>query len=410
MESKTTPLWLLLPAALFLLVLPLNHTMALRLLCLFLAAAVALRHYLKAGAPAFPLKLPVALWAGLAVASLAWSLDPAFTLNEIKTEIGYGMLALFAFYVLTQGEREWRLWLACLAAGMLATALAALWANRAALGNFAGYDWDSVHGFVAYSTYLVLVAPFLLAVWLAAPLRTFPRNLVWLLAPLFLFVGYATLNRMFWLSLGATLLIFAVLWKRNATAGRRHTGLLAAGTALALVALLFVAVAKQRPVDPLAAPTANNATASHILSTFGNSERFRIWSFWLERIAEKPLTGVGFGRDLPHIVYVDLRPKEWAVLMFAHAHNLFLNYLLQLGIAGLVVLLLLLGALLRAFWRIRGAPAPQAGIVGLCGIALVAGLVSKNLTDDLFWRGDSLLFWALAGMALGYGRRLESAA
>lgn len=409
MENKAAPFWPLLPAALFLLVLPLNHTIALRLLCLFLAAAMALRHYLKEGAPAFPLKLPLALWAGLAVASLAWSLDPLFTLNEIKTEIGYGMLALFAFYILTQGEREWRLWLACLALGFLATALAALWANRAALGNFAGYDWGSVHGFVAYSTYLALVAPFLLALWLAAPPRAFPRNLVWLLAPLFLFIGYATLNRMFWLSLGATLLLFAVLWKRDA-ATRRRGGLLAAAAALALVALLFVAVAKQRPVDPLAAPAADGATASHVVGTFANSERFRIWRFWIERIAEKPLTGVGFGRDLPHIVYVDLKPEEWFGLMFAHAHNLFLDYLLQLGIGGLMALLLLLGALLRAFWRIRGAPAPRADVVGLCGIALVAALVSKNFTDDLFWRSDSLLFWALAGMTLGYGRRLEGSA
>lgn len=396
------------PAAIFLFILPLNHTMALRLLCLALAAAAALHHYLKAGVPSLPIKLPLALWAGFAVLSLAWSLDPVFSLNEIKSEIGYGMLAFFSFYVLTPGAREWRLWLHCLAAGVLLTALLALWFNRAHLGAFPTYDLAWQHGPITYSTYLALVSPFLLALWLAAPLRDFPRNLAWLLLPLFLFAGYATLNRMFWLSFGAVLLAFAVLWRRGGIKPRR-SNLLAAGIAFALVALLFVAVAKQRPTDAVVTPSANSAVTGHLVETFGNSERYRIWNFWLERIAERPWAGVGFGRDLPHSVHADLRPKEWTVLMFAHAHNLFLNYVLQLGIGGLVALLLLLGALLREFWRIRRAPAPDAGIVGLCGIALVVALVSKNMTDDLFWRNDSLLFWSLAGMALGYGKRLEQA-
>jgi len=31
------------------------------------------------------------------------------------------------------------------------------------------------------------------------------------------------------------------------------------------------------------------------------------------------------------------------------------------------------------------------------------------MTDDLFFRTNSLLLWALTGMALGYGKRLEQA-
>lgn len=395
---------LLLPAGLFLCVLPINHTMALRLLCLFLMVIGALYGHFKDRVPSLPIKFPLALWAGFAVLSLAWSVDPVFSVNEIKTEIGYGMAAFLSFYGLTRSGGVWRLWLHCLAAGLLLSVGLAVAANFGHLGIFPGYDWDWQHGFVAYSTYLALIAPFLLALWLATPLRALPRNLVWLIAPLFLLAGYATLNRMFWLALGAILLTFAVLWRGGKP---RRVNLLAAGGALLLVALLFVAVAAQRPVDPLKTPVAKAGTVSHVLGTFGNSERFQIWHFWLERVAQRPWTGVGFGRDLPHYVYADQKPKEWAVLMFAHGHNLFLNYALQLGIGGFLVLLLLFGALLREFWRIRRAPAPDAAIVGLCGIALVVALVSKNMTDDLFWRSDSLLFWALAGMTLGYGRRLE---
>lgn len=394
----------LLPAGLFLCVLPINHTMALRLLCLFLMVIGALYWHFRERAPSLPIKFPLALWVGFAVLSLAWSLDAVFTVNEIKTEIGYGMAAFFAFYVLTRSGKVWRLWLYCLAAGLLLTMALAVAANLGHLRIFSSYDWDWLHGFVAYSTYLALIAPFLLALWLATPLRAFPRNLVWLIAPLFLLAGYATLNRMFWLALGAILLIYAALWRG---AKPRRSNLLAAGGALLLVALLFVAVAAQRPVDPLKIPVAKTDAVSHVLGTFENSERFQIWHFWLERVAQRPWTGVGFGRDLPHYVFADQKPKEWAVLMFAHGHNLFLNYALQLGIGGVFALLLLFGALLREFWRIRRAPSADAAIVGLCGIALMVALVSKNMTDDLFWRSDSLIFWALAGMTLGYGRRME---
>lgn len=402
--------WAVLPAALFLTLLPVNHTMAMRLLCLFLAALAAARHFLGGGTPALapPLKLALALWAGLASLSLLWSANPLFSLNEVKSEIGYGMLAFLSFFVLTRGETEWRLWRYCLAAGTLASAALMIGSNRAHLGNFHAYDWNWVHGFVPYSTYLALVFPFLLSLWIATPLRDFPRNLLWLLPLPFLFAGYATLNRMFWLSLGATLLVYALLWRRGgADAGRRRHAFLATGAALALVALLFVTVAMQRPPQANAPPSGGLDAYTHIASTFSDSERYRIWDFWLARGAEHPWRGIGFGRDLPAQVHAGMKPADWTLPMFSHAHNLFINYFVQLGAGGLFVLSLLLGALLREFWKVYRLPGGKGALAGICGIALVLTLIGKNLTDDLFWRNDALLFWALAGMTLGYGKCLE---
>jgi len=47
-------------------------------------------------------------------------------------------------------------------------------------------------------------------------------------------------------------------------------------------------------------------------------------------------------------------------------------------------------------------------MMGICGIAVTIAMVTKNMTDDLFWRTDALLFWALVGLLLGYGTRLKS--
>lgn len=400
--------WHLLPSFLFLFALPLNHSMALRLLALVLAGAVAIRHVLNNPTPQVPLKLPLALWAGIATLSLTWSIDPMFSFNELKTEIGYGMVAFFSFYILTHGEREWKLWLKCIVAGMVATAALALWANRAHLIDFQNYDWDLQHGFVAYSTYLVTILPVLIYMWLKTPVTKYPRNLLWLIVPLFLFAGYATLNRMFWLASSSVFLAWAGLWWARHGRGRRSGTMLAAtlGGAL-LLTILFVTVAKQRPADTVIRPPNVITSSNHIVDTFEQSERYDIWRFWLARITEKPLTGVGFGRDLPHFVYTDMKPKEWHALMFAHAHNLFLDYALQLGIGGLAAFMFLLGALVHQFWRLYRSPLAEASLIGICGITTLVAVLSKNMTDDLFWRGNALLFWALMGILLGYGMRLE---
>ena len=42
----------------------------------------------------------------------------------------------------------------------------------------------------------------------------------------------------------------------------------------------------------------------------------------------------------------------------------------------------------------------------MVGLAVLAGYFTKNLTDDFFFRPNSLVFWAIAGMLLGVAARL----
>jgi hypothetical protein len=44
---------------------------------------------------------------------------------------------------------------------------------------------------------------------------------------------------------------------------------------------------------------------------------------------------------------------------------------------------------------------PGIAEIGAAGLALVAGVVVKNLTDDFFVRQSALLFWSLVGAGLG---------
>ncbi len=395
------PSWLLMPAALFLLVLPFNHTMALRLLTLFTAFGIAIWVSRKHCTPTVAIKWPLVAWIGLALLSVAWSRDPAFSIGEIKSEMGYGMLAFFTFFILTRTGAEWRLWLNLIVLSLaltLAVSLFRYWSSHP------GYhEWNEVHGYVSYSTYLATVTPFLL-VWL----KNLRGNFRWagaLLLGVFIWTAYLNANRMFWISFLAVLVVFAGFLAYRQQTGRARIRVLALlVVAMIISGILFVQVAKLHPSDGAEIPSAESGQ-SHIIKTFARSERYRIWQFWAERIAERPLTGVGFGRDLPHLIFQ--KPAEWPDAFFAHAHNLVLNYGLQMGIPGILVLLLLFGAMTREFWRIARLPDNKHWEIGLVGLGLIVAVFSKNMTDDLFWRTDALLFWAFAGILLGYGARLR---
>lgn len=392
---------MLAPAALFLLVLPFNHTMALRLLTLFVAFGIAIWLSRKQSTPTVAIKWPLVAWIVLAFLSVAWSHDPAFSIGEIKSEMGYGMLAFFTFFILTRTETEWRLWLNLIVLSLALTLVASLFMRWSTPPGH--HEWNEVHGYVSYSTYLATVAPFLL-IWL----KNLRGDFRWagaLLLAVFIWVAYLNANRMFWISFLAVLVVFAgflAYWQQTGRGRIRILALLT--TAMIISGTLFVQVARQHPSDAAVMPS-TEPSESQVIKTFAQSERYRIWQFWADRIAENPLTGVGFGRDLPHLIFQ--KPAEWPDLFFAHAHNLVLNYGLQMGIPGIFVLLLLFGAITKEFWRIARLPDNRHGEIGLVGLSLIVAVFTKNMTDDLFWRTDALLFWAFAGMLLGYGARLR---
>jgi hypothetical protein len=68
-----------------------------------------------------------------------------------------------------------------------------------------------------------------------------------------------------------------------------------------------------------------------------------------------------------------------------------------------LVLLVLLVGIGHAFWRLYRAEDPIACLVGASGLALLAGFLTKNMTDDFFVRQNALLFWSMVGLTLGYG-------
>jgi O-antigen ligase len=211
---------------------------------------------------------------------------------------------------------------------------------------------------------------------------------------LYLVSAYTTLNRTIWLAFVVQVLLVALLLSSRPSFSRqsaRPYAILSAVMVVALAAVAasaFVHVQEQRRV------------------AFEQDTRLALWPVIVEHIEQRPLTGYGFGRGLLREILgaqlSQLDPHLW------HAHNYFLESLIQTGVPGLLLVLLLVAATLREGRRLAHAPDDAAAACGIALVGVVAGMLVRNMTDTLFVRQSALFYWALVGALLGAGMALRS--
>lgn len=380
-------------AAIFLFVLPIPHTTTIRLVCLFSATLMALVLVRRYGTPALPLKIPFALWATVALLSLFYAVDPQETLREIKSEVLYSFLAFFVFYTQTTNERRWAVWIMAVIAILLSLSVTNvfLW--------YRGGDLVSpryvYNGVAAYTTFLVTVLPFVLLFVFHLPAREIGR---WLLraAPLLLLVpAYLTLNRTVWIAVATLALTMSGLLMFGNGSRSRNLKAAAALTALVVISFFLIHSTLERRVG---VQGNLDAVVEHTVAV---DPRTELWSFVSREIARHPWQGIGFGSVSFSIAY-----GQWKSKGILHAHNVFLDAGIQMGVLGIVMMAGLFGAVLYQYWRLYRSGHRLARWLGACGIAMVMAVVIRNMTDQFFRRDLALLFWALVGASLGYGHRI----
>lgn len=360
-------------------VLPVGHTIAARhaafFLLLLLTFWLALRGALR---PRLPLLAPWLVFSGIALLSLPHAIDPAYSLGEIRSEIGYGMLALLLGASWVRDSAALAKLLAALFAGAAVMILAAL-ANGFIFTPFWEQEKLAVTslncGVGAFSTYLVMVLPFLLArAWLAESTR---RRLFLALAGAGLLALYLTGNRAGLLALalaGVIALGFALVHRRLAP--ERNT-LAAIALAAAILGMGAFSHFSQRPL--------------------GTDPRGEIWRVAIQDIATEPLSGAGFGMaafKLRNPDYVTAHP------LHGHAHNMFLNKGEQMGVPGMVAFAALWLALLFRLRPVREMRREEWAYA-VAASAMAGGMIAKNMSDDFFANDAALLFWLLSGAVIG---------
>lgn len=368
-------------------VLPVGGTVALRslaLLALFCIAGWALAaNRLRLHQP---LLAPWLAYAGVALASLAYAIDPAYSLSEIRVEILFPALLFWIAASCLRSETALQRLLALLA--LVATFLVLYCLTTAAIGETTkdGLIGTLYTGVGNFSTYLVTVMPLLAAFgWFRWQQRRHAD--AWALLLLLALCNgamYVTLNRQGFIAmalevavLAGCLLLRGINRRTLATAG-------AAGVLLLVLGGLFVTQFER------------HGETSDVVQEVRIDPRWAMWRFAGERIAARPWSGGGFGLQSFRLAYPEFEPgtRHW------HAHNMVLNKGIQMGLPGIAAFLLLLAALPLHLWR--GLRRQQnTAAIAITGLAMVAGVYLKNMTDDFFLRGDGMLFWLLAGAIAG---------
>ncbi len=384
------PGWCLVSSVLFIFILPFASTNALRMLLLAIAFGGALWVWRNITTPPVPLKLPFALWGGMAALSILWSVDPVMSFKAFKNEVLYTFISFFLFFVLTRTQTELRYFLLALLAS--AALMATLGIANTYHNNMHWYSEGYQGGVGNFSTYVVLVFPFIAYLILTSERLAIRVGAIIVLAIL-LYAGYLTLNRAMWLVLGGEVILFGIFafirFKKHVRFS--VTGLsIFLGLSIFILLLAFHFSIKQKDsVDSI----------SDSVVVAGQDIRWKIWKDGVSAVEENPWVGGGVGR---HAFSKVLPDAEMA--RFLHSHNMLLDMTIQLGIIGVILFLFLLVCLVKLFWYIYSTSDTFsiAGI-GACGMVLVFALLAKNMTDNFFVREVSLLFWSLSGMVLGYG-------
>jgi O-antigen ligase len=377
------------PFMALLLILPFPGTVTLRLICLSGAFLIAIALWRRFAPPTLPCRLPLAFWASIALLSLVGAVDPEYSLGEIKNEIVYALVAFVAFFAVTREEGDLKRLLGSLLAGAFVLCVWAL-ETRVRLGVWpergAGFG-----GTAAFPGYVAIVVPMLLLFGAYTPGKW--RRLA--AAALFLIVcvtGLLSLQRILvWILAGQAAVALILL--RRASLIRLSRATLAASLAGIVVAGAATSVVLQQ----------ERVKLGNVSAVFSDT-RLAQWPAILERIGQNPLVGGGFGRETMKKSHPDLLPEGNQSPLW-HAHNVFLNYGLEMGLPGMVALAWVFLSLLREYWRSYNAPDDKLRWLGVAGIMLVAGVVLRNFVSDMFVRDAAILFWATNGALLGFGCR-----
>lgn len=376
------------PFRLLLFVLPFPHTVAFRLSCLAVAFVIAMVLWCRDDVPPIPCKIPIVLWIAVSAASLAYAVDPAYSRDELKNEIGYALMTFAAFFVMTRHERILK---GCIVALMSGAVVLCSWSltTRFALG-----EWDEGAGHAgaaSFATHVVTSLPFIL-LGLAWFKREWQRWTLVAVAGLMLVTAFFSHQRIVWPTICVQAL--AALWLLQRAGITRLSVRAVAGLVIAAVALsaaAFVATQSLRFHDRDA------------LATVKGDVRLAQWTRVVDGIMQDPLTGSGFGRLAMKKDHRDLIPREATLLW--HAHNIVLNYGLEMGLPGIAALLAIFLGLIFQYWKFLLVPVREVQLLGTAGIAIVLGVLLRNQVNDMFLRDMAILFWALNGALLGLGAR-----
>jgi putative inorganic carbon (hco3(-)) transporter len=360
-----------------------------RWVCLFVLLGLALVSAAVSGPrnrlPWGFLALAAALVA-LTLASATWSVDPSLTLRRAGSLVVLFSIAV-ALLLVSPRRVSMGLLAGAVAVGIAGVGTLALDHDAAVQpastqypARFQGFEQNPDTAALLFA----LAIP--LAVYLLLTARTFTARLL-LTAALLLFAGSITASGARGPMLGALVGTLVVV---VATAGGRGRLVLAGLTIAVFAACVGISrIPQAKPVPPSGS---NGPTIRRTL--FTSSGRRAAWAGALHQAEDRPVAGYGFGTEA--LVFVD----RYADFDSDLVENSYIGAVLQLGIAGLALLLGIAVVALGTFAR-----APARGVQAAFAGAAVAALVVAITQSFLFSVGNIATATAWISLFLVAGHR-----
>ncbi len=337
-----------------------------------------------------PVDLPMALWVGWGIVTLATATDALYSVREIKNElVAQAVLFVLAASVARRGQDVW------IALG--AVTVAALVISVRAVADFGWHpEWVLTRAFrtqsftpspIFLALYVVLVIPLVLYVASSAPRRVV-RIAAWAVFLLAVVALVTSGTRGAYIAVFVEGLVYGVV--RN----RRFATVWMAGAAI-LVGLA-VAVPSIRSQIPVEAWT-------------GDGGRRVFWEHIVPWIADSPVVGFGYGQETLDRAFPGFRTSV-SPIDTPHAFNLFIEVLFETGVVGLAIFAWLLWRIVSGLWRVARLPNdPDAALFATCVLMAVVGFVVENQFDFFLRDSPGHLFWVVVGLGIGWGVRASAA-
>lgn len=345
-------------------------------------------------------------WMIVVLASALWSLRPKTTLVDAIWEVlGPISAGVLAMSLAPRVDRRWLAFpFAALAIGCVASVTGGLQVHFGLDAGLPGWLLRTYPGRGVASTVGVLVV--LVGIWMMIGdpgAGEVSRNRRWraggvLMVLLGLLLGILGHNRMFWFAV----LIGLLPWLGRLSAYSLRIRLLLPGLLLiaALTGVIYSSVLMkvQHEVGVEEAVTV-------MQEKYASDPRWIIWTSWGKAFLDQPVIGYGYGtRILPRIgetrIPADIVDAEHAR---HHAHNVFLNVLVQTGVFGMMAFLWMLAGLFREIRRSarESAGASRERWASLGAASLLLGALAKALTDDFYWGPANIVMWVFVGLFIG---------
>ena len=137
-------------------------------------------------------------------------------------------------------------------------------------------------------------------------------------------------------------------------------------------------------------------------------DRKVLYTAVLENAMNSPWTGSGFGHEINQKWYKETFEEKigYEVLSTAtHAHNIFLSYFEQLGLPGVLLIVMLFYGLIQPCYSAVRSSSPDLQRLGCAGLLLILGTFISNTFNFYFARHHLLFFMGLCGILHGWINR-----